>query len=218
MRWELDHVFMATPDPGVEAVASAFGLTFTSRRVHTGQGTANSCAVFENAYLELLFPATPEELESEVVHPLGLKERINWKTTGACPFGVCFRAVDVQPGAVTLPFETWPYRPAYLPPGTGIPVVTPRRSLFEPLVFLLNRPRAPDSVAGVLHRGSRRTVTALSIHSAHDVASPGVRWFMENGLLSVSRASDYLLEIVWDHATEGQSERLAAPLPLAISW
>jgi Glyoxalase-like domain len=91
MRWELAHVFIATPDRGLEAVASAFGLTFTSRRVHQGQGTANSCAVFENAFFELLFPGTPEELESEVVRPLGLKERINWQTTGACPFGVCFR-------------------------------------------------------------------------------------------------------------------------------
>jgi hypothetical protein len=165
MRWELDHVFIATPDRGLEAVASAFGLTFTSRRVHQGQGTANSCAVFENAFFELLFPGTPEELESEVVRPLGLKERINWQTTGACPFGVCFRPVDAQPDDVTLPFETWPYRPAYVPSGSTIPVVTPRDSLFEPLVFLLNRPRAPGSAVGALHRGSRRAVTALSIKS-----------------------------------------------------
>jgi hypothetical protein len=89
---------------------------------------------------------------------------------------------------------------------------------FEPLLFLLNRPRLGSTSEGTLHRGSRRTLTAVSVRSPHAVQSPAVRWFRDNGLLPVVRGTEYLLELVWDHGTEGRSERLAAPLPLVVRW
>lgn len=62
MSWELDHVFFATVDAGaVEAELTAFGFAFTVRRDHPGQGTANACAQFENAFVEILRPRDPEE-------------------------------------------------------------------------------------------------------------------------------------------------------------
>ena len=79
--WELDHVFIATSEPRSEAVASEFGMTFTERRAHRGQGTSNACALFENAFFELLVAAKPDELDSDVVRPLGLNERIHWQQT-----------------------------------------------------------------------------------------------------------------------------------------
>ena len=219
MNWELDHVFIATADPRCEAVASEFGMTFTERRAHQGQGTTNACAMFENAYFELLFASKPDELESDVVRPLGLYERIHWQQTGACPFGVCFRPSAPLSDEVALPFETWPYRPAYVPAGSSIPIVTPRRSLFEPLVFLMSRPRLPStSRDSVLHRGSKRILTAISLQSPHQAQSPAVRWFMNNGLLPLARGTDYLMSLVWDGGCTGSIEQLVAPLPLAVSW
>lgn len=218
MHWELDHVFVATPDPGLEAMASVFGLTFTDHRRHLGQGTANACAPFENAFLELLFPADPRELEADEVRPLGLRERIDWKRTGACPFGICFRPLDASALRAPSPFDTWPYRPAYVPPGSSIPIVTPRDHPLEPLVFLMSRPRAAGSVPGSMHLGSRRTLTAVTVHSPHASLSPPVRWFADRGLISVVHAKEYLLEMVWDHGMEGRSARPASALPLAVRW
>lgn len=55
MQWELDHVFFAATDAdAAEKVLAEFGIAFTDHRVHRGQGTANACALFENAYFELL--------------------------------------------------------------------------------------------------------------------------------------------------------------------
>ena len=218
MRWELDHVFIATADQRLEAIASEFGLVFDDHRRHRGQGTANACARFENAFFELLFAAIPHELESDVVRPLGLKERIDWKQTGACPFGVCFRPVDDLPAGAILPFETWPYSPAYVPPGSSVPIVTPRRQLLEPLLFLMRQPRSGTGGPGVMHRGSRRTLTAVNIHSPHKVVSASVEWFIDHGLVSVVPATEYLLEMVWDHGKDDQLERLAQPFPLAVRW
>jgi len=36
---------------------------------HQGQGTANACAFFDNAYLELLWRHDDDDLQSEVVRP-----------------------------------------------------------------------------------------------------------------------------------------------------
>jgi hypothetical protein len=217
MAWEIDHVFVATSDPTLEATARDFGLQFTRRSVHQGQGTANACAVFENAFLELLFPVQADEIVSDVVRPLGLDERTRWRETGACPFGICFRPLEPVPNEAALPFETWPYRPAYLPVGGSIPVVTPRGSLFEPLVFVTTQPRPPNVFQGSAHRGFRRRLTALSIQSPHDVQAPGVRWFIDGGLLSFQRGPEYLLELIWDGGKDGASERLPA-LPLGVRW
>lgn len=218
MRWELDHVFVATPDPKAEASAVEFGLAPTDRRHHEGQGTVNACALFENAYLELLFSANEAELASTLVQPLGLAERIDWKRTGACPFGVCFRPADAAFDGAALPFETWPYRPAYVAPGSSIPIVTPARQLFEPLVFLSKRPRPPGTEAGVEQRGARRTLTEVIIHSPHDATSTAVKWFVDSGLFSIVRSAEYLLEMVWDQGKDGKTERLDPSLPLAVTW
>ena len=218
MDWEVDHVFIATADPRCEAIASEFGMTFTERRAHRGQGTTNACALFENAFFELLFAAKSDELEADVVRPLGLNERIHWQQTGACPFGICYRPTAPLPDEVTLPFETWPYRPSYIPVGSSISVVTPRQSLFEPLVFLSKRPRpSSTSIDPVLHRGSKRTLTAISLQSPHQPQS-AVSWFIDNGLLPLAYGNDYLMSMVWDGGQAGNVERLAAPLPLVVSW
>ena len=78
MNWELDHVFIATIDAGFESIAREFGLVFSEHRTHRGQGTSNACAVFQNAFFELLFGVDDSELESEVVRPLALSERVRW--------------------------------------------------------------------------------------------------------------------------------------------
>src|SRR5262245_16486097 len=110
-RFELDHVFFATEEVE-EAVNSlqASGMEFDRSGSHPGQGTADLCAILENGFVEILRPASWDELTSEVVRPLGLDERIRWKETGACPFGLCFRVLG---DAVPLPFSTWGYAAKY---------------------------------------------------------------------------------------------------------
>ena len=54
----------------------------------------NACAFFDNAYLELLWRHDDDELQSDVVRPLGLWERVRWEDTGASPFGIAFRPGD----------------------------------------------------------------------------------------------------------------------------
>lgn len=218
MKWELDHVFFATTEAdSVERTLAEFGMTFTERRVHSGQGTANSCARFENAFFELLRPHDLAEMRSSVVRPLGLEERMRWRETGASPFGICLRSNDAG-GSRSWPFETWAYEAAYLPKGASIPVVTPAGLHADPLVFISTQAK-PVTGANSEHRGARRALTRVTVQRA-DRSSPsaGVSWFAENGLLSLTSGPAHLLELEWDHGREGKSQRFSAAVPIVVQW
>jgi hypothetical protein len=221
MSWELDHVFFASVDAdAAEAELTAFGFAFTVRRVHPGQGTANACAVFENAFFELLRSRDPEELDSDLVRPLGLGERIRWRETGACPFGLCFRPTDTATDPATWPFETWQYAPPYVPTGTSIPIVTARRALSEPLVFISNRPKAPPGTpitASPMHGGACRTLTHVEVHRPRAIAdSPGVQWFADHDFFSLTDKPEFLLDLQWDRGRDALTHTFQPRLPIAV--
>src|SRR6187401_3735688 len=105
MTLSLDHVFICPENPdAAERALTDFGLQLSRRTTHRGQGTANSCAFFDNAYLELLWRHDDDELQSDVVDPLGLWQRVRWRETGASPFGIAFRPENSE-----VAVETWTY-------------------------------------------------------------------------------------------------------------
>src|SRR5262245_65184714 len=111
MSLSLDHVFICPENPAsAERVLADFGLQFSRRVIHLGQGTAGCYAFFDNAYLELLSRHDDDELQSEVVGPVGLWQRVRWRETGASPFGVAIRPENSE-----MPVETWPYEAPFLP-------------------------------------------------------------------------------------------------------
>jgi hypothetical protein len=222
MNWELDHAFFATPDlAGVERALSDAGLRFSRHVVHQGQGTANACSVFQNAFFEVLGIHDVDELKSELVHPLALYERIHWADTGACPLGLCFRALDGNLDVAGLPFDIWHYKPIYIPYGAGIPIVTPRRALTEPLLFLsADSTRRANLQAIATRHGETRTLTGITLHrpSAAAPLSDGVRWFEDQGLLSIEDGTSYSIELVWDLRREGRCRRFSDEIPLVLRW
>jgi hypothetical protein len=136
---ELDHFFVFTAPNGgaLRRHLADVGLTETYERAHPGQGTANVCYAFNNAYLELLWLTDAGEARSETIRRTGLYER-SQRAGGVCPFGVAYRLSKGQ----SAPFDTWPYSPPYLPEGMTIQMATYSDDLRLPLVF-----ESPHSVA-----------------------------------------------------------------------
>src|SRR5258708_32401945 len=107
MPLAVDHVFICVENPhAAERALADFGVQFGRRRIHQGQGTANACAFFDNAYLELLWRHDDDDLQSEVVRPLGLWERVRWRETGGSPFCVAFRPRNGE-GPIRNPPVDW---------------------------------------------------------------------------------------------------------------
>jgi hypothetical protein len=214
--WELDHVFIATVagDLSVRALEGA-GLVFRARGNHPGQGTANACTRFENAFLEVLYATNLADIRSDIVRPLGLDERTRWRSTGACPFGLCFRPTSGTT-ARALPFPTWPYAAPYLPPSTNIPIVTPPGSLLEPLVFLSADPTPAWRKAGA---DVGRRIAAVHVRLPDVSAlSAGVKWFAANPYFTIEQGPRYEMELDFEPRSAAAVRRLDPDVPLALRW
>lgn len=224
--FELDHVFFCPADAArAESALAGFGLDFSRRGVHRGQGTRNACAFFDNAYFELLWEGDAEELRSPVVRPLALWERTRWRETGACPIGVSFRPVGGKGADTELPFETWPYRAEYLPRGAFIPIVSEKGRADEPLVFVSLVSCAPATLPaerrpGLVHAGERRTLTGVAVTRPRSAGplSPGVAWFVARGLLGVREGDGWELELEWDGGHRNRVEELGPGVPVVFRW
>jgi len=220
MPLAVDHVFICVENPqAAERALADFGLQFGRRRIHQGQGTANACVFFDNAYLELLWRHDDDELQSQVVRPVGLWERVRWRETGASPFGVAFRPENGE-----VPIETWPYDAPFLPEGTNIPIVTPQFMWREPLVFLSLTSQAPVTLPSgrqppLEHRGARRRLTRVTVCGPEAPRlSPGLSMLRELGVLELKPAAEHHLELEWDGATSGEFHDFRPTVPLVLRW
>lgn len=117
---ELDHVYVVVP-PGavgaIERLRQAGVIIDSSVDRHDGQGTASVAAMFENAYLELLWVDSSVAVDSlhQQDHADFVRAR-DWHQSGASPFGVGLHFVS---GAVTdLPVPVRLDSAARLQPGT----------------------------------------------------------------------------------------------------
>ena len=223
MPLELDHFFICTPDASAaEDALVEFGLHFGGRGVHRGQGTSSAGAFFDNAYLEIICRRDDAELQSDLVRPVGLWERLRWQETGASPFGISFRPVG--DAALSPDVETWPYAAPYLPPGAHIPIITPRHAWREPLIFLSTVSQAPSSLPPerrppLEQRGHRRRITATRLTQPHIADhSAGLRTLCEAGLLTIDEAPEPHAEMEWDGGLAGESHDFRPILPLTIRW
>ncbi len=129
---ELDHlVLFTTADAPEVARLEALDLTPTYCRTHVGQGTANVCFCFENAYLEILWVTNEAETRSAPVARLQLAARAQWRTAATNPFGIAWRPTTGGEQGPTA----WPCTPPYLPAGAAIAVATASDDLSQPLLF-----------------------------------------------------------------------------------
>jgi hypothetical protein len=144
---QLDHIFLFIEPEGREiSVLKELGLRETYRREHPGQGTANICFAFENAFLELLWITRPAEAASPATLRTGLLARSKWRSEGTCPFGIAWRG-----GSDTIP--TWPFEPPYLPAGISIPVATDSDDACQPMMFTFPGAVPPTDWEPERHRG-----------------------------------------------------------------
>lgn len=183
----LCHIFVfVEPDVPEAELLTALGLRESCRRDHPGQGTANVCFCFDNAYLELLWVTDHAAVSSPVVTRTGLAERADWRNNGASPFGIALR------GDSPAPFPTWHYTPPYLPEGMSIPVALSSDRPEQPLLFTSPGNARPDEWKDG-RAGQRQIAAGLNEISALELTlaqgvtpSPDLQTLADLGFLTLA--------------------------------
>jgi hypothetical protein len=214
-------LFCAKGAPEADALLRA-GLSEGSPNTHPGQGTACRRFFFDNAYLELLWVDDAEEAQGDLVIRTGLWTRWSQRTTGACPFSFVLRPGDDHVGP--LPFETWAYRPSYLPEGLSIDIAidTP---ISEPAFFYLAFQRGRRSTRPQLRTHALPVTTLTNVTAAMPPPLPqsaAATFAAATGLVTFETGEDYVLHLTFDHHSEDPDSHGVADfrptLPLIISW
>ena len=222
MPFELDHVFVCTnlDAPEVTRLVS-IGLTEGPSSVHHGQGTANRCFLFHNAYLELIWVHAHEEARSPLTERTRIFERWQDRADGTCPFGICLRPARPSGGS-DLPFTAWDYLPGYIATSSPIHIGTNSDRLAEPMLFFIESASRPDTWPRhppLHHRLGVREITYLSwTRPTDNPLSPELQAVVDVGCLSVELGRAHALKICFDNEAMGQSASLLPHLPVTVKW
>ena len=222
---ELDHVWiMVSPGAPEREVLKRAGFQISpdvSR--NDGQGTASISVEFENSYLELMWP------DSTVTVAPGLeraaekfRQRMLWRSSGWCPFGVGLRRT--APSDDTLPFPTWSWTAEWMPKGSRMEMLTPRDDRQSPALSI--EPRALTDTSEQRTRASRyhHAISARRITGIR-LISPGtyepiaaLTYLQTHHVLSVTQGDQWLLEVTFDGGKSKKSSDLRPDLPVVIRY
>jgi hypothetical protein len=224
---ELDHVFVVV-SPGAKAEIAALraaGLTLdTEPSKHPGQGTASISALFENAYLELIWVDSTVRVDPELaaVHAW-FRRATAWRTTGVSPFGLGLRR---RPGVTAeLPVPVTRQSAPWLTPGTAYELLHQTSDSLAADFFVLPTDRAVPSwiarfrqrmPAQLQHRSGVRRITRVRVHGPPSHQPTAFSTLRPTPVEFVSSAAA-LLEVYLDAGTRRQRVDLRPALPI-VMW
>jgi hypothetical protein len=224
MTVELDHLFICTSigAPEVEQLAE-LGLTEGQNNTHPGQGTACRRFFFHNAYLEFFWVHDESKARSEMVKPLRLWERWEYRRTGYSPFGLGVRSLRQTDEPGKLPFETWAYRPSYLPDPLQIDIAENSGDYREPLLFHMSSWQRPDMYPleqrqPVEHSIGFRKLTGLRISLPEQKVSKALETVEKIGVATLTLGKPHLAEVTFDEGKQANVKDFRPMLPLVFHW
>jgi hypothetical protein len=214
--FELDHLFVAASvgAPEIGSLVSE-GFVEGGENDHPGQGTASRGIFFRNAYLEFIWLTDVATAASAPISRAHLCERVDIMDP-ANPFGICIRSGE--PGGDEMPFETWEFRPPYLPDDLFIPVGLNSERLDEPMLFYLPwRTGPPPDPPDHLNEAKRITRVALEFPFG-DPPSAELEAFAKLGLVQIDRGPEPLLRVEVDGGNQGRRVDLRPSVPVVVSF
>jgi len=224
----LDHIFIFTESPEEAANSlQKFGLTEGAPNIHPGQGTSCRRFFFENAYLELVWVSSEEEIKSSGTAETKLWERSQYKTSHYCPFGICFRNTSPENKSSVLIFEDgWKYKPGYLPEGMYINIASNANFPAEPMLFempfsrLAPKDFPPDKLQSLKHSRGFKEITKviLSLPSSVENLSTAMQKVLDNNTVAVLTGRDFSISVEFDDQIQGEIHDFNPLVPLFFKW
>jgi hypothetical protein len=225
---ELDHIFIFTDNAGQAAYElQQLGLTEGSSNVHIGQGTSCRRFYFNNAYLELVWVSNEEEIKNGAVAETKLWERSQYKQTGYCPFGFCFRRIKENKESAGLIFDDgWQYRPPYLPQNVYAHIASNKEFPAEPMLFempffgLAPKDYSEEKKQPLHHTIGFQQITKVTVTLPAPVEklSPSLQQVIRHSIIQVVPGNTFSIEVEFDEGSAGKLQDFMPLLPLTIRW
>lgn len=220
---ELDHVvvFCSVDAPEAKALEAVGLQGFGGTTKHGKLGTASTSFFFSNIrYIELFWL---HDLEAAHQHldPLSLnaEARMNWRDTGASPFGLMLRRK--QPGSTDpTPFPAKQMEADWMPPGTfvnfnGETVTEPYYGLVpEALSFRGFRANIED----LPHPLGVRQLTGVTFNLPTAARSPIAQLVEASGATSFATGNEHLAIFTFDEGTQNKTADLRPTLPMILKY
>lgn len=225
---ELDHIFIFTDSPAQVANSlDKFGLTEGTPNIHPGQGTSCRRFFFENAYLELAWVTSEEEIKNSAIAKTRLWERSRSKLTGYCPFGLCFRNKEQAGQDKTLIFEDgWKYKPPYIPEALFVNVASNTDFRWEPMLFEMpffsfapkDYPLASQQPLNHKKAFKKITKVILTLPDNIQNLSTAMQKVVTNSIVAVSAGRSFSIALEFDDCIKGERQDFNHLVPLSIKW
>ncbi|HKR10170.1 MAG TPA: nucleoside hydrolase-like domain-containing protein, partial [Gemmatimonadaceae bacterium] len=224
-RLELDHVYMVVQPGGVkeiDALKSA-GFYIAPPQKHDGEGTTSVAALFDNAYLELMWlDSTLSITADHAAAAQQFRDAAAWKTSRHSPFGIGLRRLPGETGSFAFPIkrESAPWidadaayeilnQPAdslavdlfVVPPGAAVP------NWIEGL-----RKRRPQFLN---HPGGGHEITAVRIHGTVQQQASTLA-LVRPARIETRTAAEPFLEVYIDGGVKKSRTDLRPTLPIVV--
>lgn len=220
-----DHAsIMVSPGAPERAALEQAGLQILPGvNRNEGQGTASIAVEFQNSYLELVWvdPSVPVKpsLERAVQK---FRNRVAWRTSGYCPFGIASRRTTGD--KLTLPFPTWSWSADWMPNGAEMVMLTPRDDTRSPAFYIeplaLTDQAKQAALAAKFHHPlgvhSITSVRLVSPSAYQPIAS--LSYLQQQRILNLGKGEQWLLELTFDSGKKKKSKDLRPDLPLILRY
>lgn len=224
-RVELDHVYVVVQPGGAKEIAAlqSAGFHVTPPRQHEGEGTTSVAALFDNAYVELMWldstlSVTPEHAAAAQQ----FRDAAAWRVTRHSPFGIGFRRLPSETGDFPFPIkrESAPWIDSVAAyeilnqPADSLAVdlfVVPRAAAVPNWIDGL-RKRAPQRL---IHPAGGHRITAVRLHGTIEQQPSTIRR-LQVAHVEMRTAAEPLLEIYIDGGANKSRTDLRPALPVVV--
>ena len=220
-----DHAsIMVSPGAPERAALEQAGLQISPDvNRNEGQGTASIAVEFQNSYVELVWVDASVPVKPSFERAAQkFRNRMAWRTSGWCPFGIASRRTTDQ--ELTLPFPTWSWTADWMPKGAEMVMLTPRDDTRSPALYI--EPRAltdqdkQAALAAKFHHplGVHRitSVRLLSPNSYQAIAP--LSYLQQQRIVHLGQGEQWLLELTFDSSKEKKAKDLRPDLPLILRY
>jgi len=220
-----DHAsIMVSPGAPERAALEQAGLQISpDLNRNEGQGTASIAMEFQNSYLELVWVDASVTVNPSAERAVQkFRNRVAWRTSGYCPFGVASRRTTHD--KLTLPFPTWSWSADWMPKGAEMVMLTPRDDTRSPALYIESRAVTDQAKQATLaakfhHPLGVHRITSVRLISpkSYQPIAP-LSYLQQQRIVNLGKGEQWLLELTFDGGKQKKSKDLRPDLPLILRF